>query len=822
MFYNYLVTAWRNITRHKLYAAINIGGLAIAFAATILISLFIIYEASYEDWIPGADKIYRMDLAYYSDETPGEIGEQYGVSMGPLKAALEKDFAEVDQVTRRAAAASTFVRDGQTFAEDYFMVDDNFFKVFGFSFIHGDLESALAGPGSLVLSESVAKKHFGDENPVGKTMETAGGTIFKVTGVYKDFPRNTDIFSWGGMFSYLDVEKYGSYAFLSDWRYNSISTFFTLKDGASIETIKPRLDDFLDRNMPLGANGEKPSEGRFLVPLALSDLYLYGTGAEDTLPGGGIKINLFFGVIGVLILFIAGFNYLNSSTALASMRAKEISMRKVVGAGQKQLIRQFLGESILIAFLAFLTSLVIVQMSLPWMDAFLGKPVSLNFLGGSSVATYAVILVPLIGMGAGIYPAFFLSRYKPSEIFMDKQINNPGGFTVRSLLVTLQFAASIGLIVVTLVVIAQHAYSISGDLGFEYEDKVILDGVGSSYVQPRTETLLAQYRNLPGVTEAALSYSYPASGRTDTSPVSRPGQVEDSIDFITHAVGFDYFKTYGVELLAGRTLSPAYAMDTITVPEEATSETIAPGSAVINETALKTLGFDSPDQALGQTVRVDLADGTGLLDLTIVGIVADFKELIVRQKVLPGVYFNHPSHFNYLTLSLEPGYGPALLEQIDGIWNSTLPDQLVEREFLDESLRLVYQATETQATMLSFFSGLAIIISCLGLYGLAAIAAIRRTKEIGIRKVFGATVPRIVMMMLRQFSHPVILANLVAWPIAWLYLDSWLAEFAYHIDLSPSFFVFAGFVSLMVASFAVGGSTFKVARTHPIKALRYE
>jgi putative ABC transport system permease protein len=822
MFKNYFVTALRNLKRFKLFSMINIGGLAVAFTASILIALFIVFETSYENWIPNAENIYRMDLAYFDDDNFGKMESQQGVSMGPLKAALEKDFSEIEQVTRWAWFGSTIKKGDDVFSEYYLGVDHNFFDVFKFSFIHGEIEHALEDPASVVLSERMAEKYFGDEYPLGKTLETASGTVFKVTGVFEDFPQNTEAFAGVDMFSAIDVEKYKSFAFLNDWRYNSITTYFTLKDGVAIETVQARLKDFLDQNMPWAANDKKPSDKQALVPLPLLDTRLHGVTNGDSLPGGGIKAVRFFGVIAALILAIAGFNYLNSSTAVASLRAREISMRKVVGAGQSQLVRQFLGESVLIALLAFLVSLVIVQLSVSWLDAFLGKPISSNLWEGTTLAMYALVLVPLIGLGAGLYPAFFLSRYKPSQIFMDKQINKPGALTFRALLVMLQFSASIGLIIVTLVIETQYTYSISGDLGFDRENKIILRGLNSSSAQDKMETLQDRYGSLPGIKGVAPSFSFPISGVNDTSPVTRPGQVEDSIQFISHAVGFDFFETYGIEILAGRTFSADRATDEIISPAEGGVEQITPGSAVINETALNDLGFGTSNKALGQTIRLDLDDGTGLLDLNIVGVISDFKELGVRQKILPSVYFNRPANFMFMTLSLEQGYAPSLLDQIDEIWNSTVSGQLVSRWFLDEFLREGFLAMETQASLLSIFSGLAIIISCLGLYGLASFAALRRTKEIGVRKIFGATVPRIALMMIKQFLTPIILANLVAWPIAWFYVDEWLTEFAYHINLNPLFFVVSGLVSLIVAGFAVGGSTFKIARAKPIHALRHE
>lgn len=820
MLLHHVKTAMRNILRHKLFAVINISGLALGLAASILILLFVRFEMSYEDWLPGAENIYRMDVQWL-DREKGGINGQSEWSPGPLKAALERDFGEIQNATRTAFRRVNMHRGSDVFSEIIIRADGNFFDVFKLPFVAGDPAGAIGDTSSIVMSETAAKKYFGDRNPVGETLVVNKDEAFRVTGVIEDLPRSTQLEF--NMITLFDLGQIKGSHYYDDWGSTTLITYFTLRPGASIDSILARLGDFLVRNVPpADANRTSFVNDTGLVPVALSDAHLMGRSGDDYMPGGGLRTVVTFTVVAFLILGIAIFNFVNSSTAAASLRAKEVAVRKVMGAHRAQLVRQFMGETVIIAMIALLLALALVELAMPWFRTFVDKPIEAAYLGDPALLLGLIVLGVFVGIGSGFYPALFLSRYRPARTLASGRGGAAGSPRLRTVLVLAQFAISIGLMIVAGVVYMQFRYASTMELGFDRDNKILLTGVGRQAVQDHIDTLKFELRAIPGVTGLTQSYVIPGDGTLSTRNTFARQLGDDFKLLRINPVDFGFFDIYGVAFLAGRALSPDHAGDTLRLPDNGDNESVTPANAIINQTTLAALELGTPEEAIGKTFKVFLDYGDGYAEMTVVGVVAEFKERSIRESVLPSVYYNRPDKHYTMTVALEPGAAPGVLDDIDTAWKGVFPEQPIHRSFLDLRLRELYKGAETRAKMLFAFSALAIVISCLGLYGLASFAAARRTREVGIRKIMGASVPDIVRLMVVQFSVPVLIANLVAWPVAWYFAHEWLRDFEYRIDIGPELFVGAGLAALVFAWITVGGHAYRSARTSPAQILRYE
>lgn len=810
MLRNYLVTALRNFCRHRLYSFINIVGLAVGLASAIFIVLFLRDELSWNSWIPGGGNIYRVDATLLF---PGVPTMRSAVTPFPLGAAMQSGIPEVQSSARDVAEDVTVRSGGRQFAESIDSVDPGFFDLIQLPLARGSRAHLLAGPDLIVLTERAARKYFGDSDPIGKILTVEGKFPLTVTGVLRDPPHNS---SFQSDFYISNKSKADSFGDKEQWLSTEALTYVRLSPGASIVDVVRRTQAILRRNadpskfIQTRLTGDQLIQTR-LIPLSAMHLSGDQTGSHDA---GSWTVVYGFAIIAALILAIACFNFTNLATARALTRAREVSLRKVVGAKRPQLIAQFLGEAILTALLALIVALAIVEILLPSFESFLARPMAIAYFADSLLPLGLIVTAILAGALSGFYPALVLSGFRPASL-LQAGAKLPGGSGIlRTALVVVQFAISIGLGVAAIVVFAQIRYAHSLDLGFNRDNIVVLERADALSDAART-SLMHRLATSPDIAGVAQSSAVPFGGLVQGTAVSRPGSA-GQLTMRILTVSPEFFHVYGTRLLAGRFLSRNRGTDEMSGIQD--SDRVDPEkNIVIDASAARNLGF-SPTGAVGQVVQV----GSSHAPVRIVGVTADARFFRSRDAADPTIYVDRPSFIYTLSIRVKAGHIPAALALIDRSWREFAPTIAIRRHFLDDSFDKLFASDEQQGEMFGIFVGIAIFIACLGLFGLAAFSAERRTKEIGVRKVFGARTGEIMRLLLWQFSIPVLISNVIAWPIAWYYLHGWLESYAYRITLSPVYFLAAGGAALVIAWVTVIGHSLIVARANPVHALRYE
>jgi putative ABC transport system permease protein len=818
MFQNYIATAVRSLLKNKLFSFINIMGLAIGLAASILIMLFVRYELSYENWLPNADNIYRVSSVWKTEGVPNAQGAWVS---GLLAGAMKEDFPEVKNITRVAGARRVYKHGDVLFSEDISRVDPSFFDVFDFEFVRGDGKSVLQANNTVAISEKLATKYFGTENPIGQTLIVNNEEIVEVRGVFKDLPENTELTF--NLIQLFDISSIKTRHYYLEWNSSTLQTYFTLQDGYDVTYINDRFDPFYIKHYPDETPETPVTDSQAMVALSIADAHLKGVTGDDYMPGGGMKTVFTFVIVAFLVVGVAVFNFVNSSTAVAQLRAKEVALRKTMGAKRRQLIQQFLSETAIICLLGFSVALILVELTMPAFRSFWDKPISADYLSDPALLGGMLILFPIVVLCAGYYPALYLTKFRPAETLTSNKSNTGEKAGLRKALVLVQFAVSIGLAIVATIIQLQFDFATKQNLGFERENKMILSGVYQKEVKASFETFEQEIERLLGVRSMARSYYAMGEGNYSGRSVSADWFGEGNHGVRFAPVEFGYFTTYNVPLLTGRNFNKDFSNDTFKpIKTEEGDETTVDGTAVINRTALKRFELKTPEDAIGKTIYMGVDDGLSRGAFTIVGVVEDFKERNVREPVSPTVFIIYPEYFQKATISLEPGSLPNITQEIERVWKTFYPNNPISYEFLDEKLELLYATAQRRSQMLFAFSVLAVIISALGLYGLASFTATRRTKEVGLRKVMGASSLRITAMMVRQFSMPVIWANVIAWPLAWYMAKDWLDGFEYRIEMDITIFIMFGVGALLIAWVTVGGHAWNVARKKPVTALRYE
>jgi putative ABC transport system permease protein len=755
-----------------------------------------------------------------------------GSSPGPTMAALEKDFTQIETGVRLWDTHATLKRGADVFREAFIFADPTFFDVFKLPMVSG--VAALPDATAVVISEAMARKYFGSMPAVGQVIdgnftfspENNGPRSLHVVGVFKDLPDNTHLkIDFLARLNESDFEK--APWVTQEWTSNNTLTYVKLRRGAQVDTVTSGLKAFIDRNAPaVSFNGQdfKISDFMKLSLLPLSDIHLHSKGFGQLKPPGDVRTVATFSAIAVMILIIACINFTNLATARASQRAREVALRKVLGAKRPQLVVQFLSESVLTALIALAIAIGLVELTLPTYNAVLDTHLGLDVSGFAVMFAALFVLLCLVGVVAGLYPALYLSGFLPSRILKaNKSAAAEGSGRLRTALVVVQFAISIGLLVCTAVVYGQTVYAKTLDMGYNRNGLMIVRL--SSYKQTGDFllTLKNQVAKVPGVVAATRSNDVPTDTDENNDIVEIPGKPSPQPLIIGQkTVDYDFFTTYRVPLIAGRYLDEQHGADVY--PEKQEDRETKGANIVINQKAVKRLGFGSAQEAVGQQLYASAGDvkNPGRMMLTIVGVVADFAFRSAHEEIEPIMFVWREATFRNLTLRYE-GVTPATIHDAIGrIWHELAPDYPYRAEFLDQLVEDQYKAETAQSEMFAAFAALAIIIACLGLYGSAAFTAERRTKEIGIRKVLGARVPQVVKLLVWDFSKPVMLANLIAWPAAWLLMRDWLNGFQYRISLNPAVFVLAGAAALMIAWATVAAHAARAARSNPIHALRYE
>jgi len=822
MFRNYLVTALRNIIRHKLYSAINIAGLAVGLACAIFIALFTQDELSYDKWVPDTGNLYQVDVTMHLPSLPDWVT---AVAPFPLTAFMKDHLPEVTAIARLWPQHMTVNVGDRQFAEAIGEVDPGFFQVIRLPLISGDPAQVLLQPESAVISQSTARKYFGDADPIVKIIGIAMAACgpervycpekapLRITGVMADLPHNSQ-FAEDIFIPHTSVVDRITEAGKQLWFSLGAAGYVRLAPGSDPKAMVAKLNGLLDQDVSLKSETDTklPVSKMMdvtLTPFTQVHLGTEGKGGAMTPPGSWSTI-YGLGTIGALILLIACFNFMNLATARATMRAREIALRKCVGANRRQLIVQFLGESVVMALMGLLVALALVEVFLPAYGQFLGRPLALHYLSDWPLLASMLVLAVVAGLFSGSYPALVLSSFKPATVLKANKGGQQGSGRLRTVLAVLQFSVSIGLAITASVVFAQTNYERHLEMGFRRDNIVTINTMRRLTVDQR-DSFAHILRGNPGVIGVAMSSDTPLSGIFSSGIVRLPGQPDKIIMYSTEITP-DFPDLYGMRLLAGRQLSEARGDDAVTPRTDPANEG---HNILINETAAKRFGY-TPQQAIGKPLIVNKSQ------LRIAGVLADAKVDGARQAVRPSMYFYNKRGTPYMSVLLRPDTAPATLAFIDKTWRRFAPTAVITRSFVSDDFAKLYASDEKQGTLLAVFVGLAIFIACMGLFGLAAFTAGRRTREIGIRKVFGARVRDVLGLLWWQFSAPVLLANLIAWPAAWYYLHGWLQGFVYRVSLSPLYFFVAGFGALLIAWVTILAHALRVARTNPIHALRYE
>jgi putative ABC transport system permease protein len=835
MWRNYVTVGIRALTKNKAYAFINIAGLALGLAACVLILLYVRYETSYDRWMKDADRAFQLQTFYQATETGGEEMKMQ-VSAITAGRALKKDYPQqVESLVWVRGFSPVVLQDGQASEiEDLRMADGNLFEIFPVPFIHGSPATALPDTNSIALSESEARKRFGTTDAIGKRLtivDNMGNVDYRVTGVFKDWPKNTS-FSANAVARFdLGVQFADREQVVTGWSNQQGWNYVRLRSPEDAALINANMPAWEKRNIPdeiTEGRRENVGDVQDYRLTAVPDVHLGEAQDASVEPGNDRLTVITFAVIALLILGMACINFTNLATARASQRAREVALRKVLGASRKQLILQFLGESILVTAIAMIVALAAVELLLPAFDAFLEADMRLSYLGSDGVLLPVLALVVVVGVAAGLYPAFYLARFEPAKILKANKSSSDaqGSGRLRNALVVGQFAVSIGLIICTAVIYAQTVYARTADAGYQRDGLLQVGNLGYKGVDGRDTQVTEQIRRVPGVVAAARTQIAVNPGGNSVSSVYLPGSTT-GIDLGQYAVETDFFRTMGMKIVAGRGFSDAVGRDDATTPyplDRAAEQAFAHRgqNIVITREAARRLGFANPQDAIGKEARSQMTlPELGMVPLTIVGVVEDARFRSVRDPLQPIMYIMQRNGFGDIVVRFN-GDPATVRDQVGAVWKRVIPQVPFEGEFADDIVREQYERDEARGQLFAGFAVLAIVIGCLGLFGLAAFTAERRTKEIGIRKVLGAKSRDIVRLLVWQFSRPVLIANLIAWPVAWWLMRDWLNGFDARISLTPAPFLLAGLLALMIAVLTIGGHAWRVAQTSPIKALRYE
>ena len=832
MWRNYVTVGIRALAKSRTYAFINIFGLAVGMAACLMILLYVRYEFSYDRWVPDADRIYQVQSWYKSSET----GREAQLQMTPWVAgkSLRDNFPQIEREVYVTNNDPVFFRDGQaTSTEDYLWVDGDFLGVVPLPLVRGD-GRALSKVNSAVLTQSEARRRFGTDDVVGRTMTLITRGVhrdFRITGILRDLPRNSH-FRINSLIR-IDYPAYNvdQPFVLECWGCQNGHVYVRLRPGADVDQIRAGLQAWERRVIPDTVAGEaraNAGDDQDWHIVNLEDVHLGRAQAAAMAPGNDRTTIVTFAVVALLILGMAIVNFTNLATARASQRAREVALRKALGASRRQLIVQFIGESIIMTLVAMLVAVALVEILMPAFSAFLEADIRVSYFGADGIIVPVLLLVIVVGILGGLYPAFFLSRFEPASVLKANQSasETPGSGLLRSILVVAQFAVSIGLIICTAVIYGQTVYARTLDPGFNRSNILQIDELSRYQLLDKGQMLVDRMRRIPGVEAVGRTTIGVATDNNNNTGVMVPGR-SDPVDIGIYSVDEGYLEAMGLQLLAGRWFDERRPMDDMTVPfpqDLAAERAMAARGAniVINELAARRLGIRNPADAVGRTFRAALVDNdVGLVPVTVIGVVRDARFRNVRLPLDPIMFNNTNMGHTHIVLRFN-GNPPDIRAAAERVWKSVTREVPFTAEFSDDVVAELYEAEDARAQTFAAFALLAIIVACLGLFGLAAFTAERRTKEIGIRKVLGARTRDIVRLLAWQFSKPIIIANLIAWPVAWWVMQDWLNNFDARIDLGVTPFLLAGAIALAIALGTIAAHAIKVARANPIHALRYE
>jgi len=806
MFINYLKITLRNTLRHKGHAAINLAGLAVSIACCMVIFIHIQDELSFDRFHANAARIYRVTRDWKRAEGGGTLAANTPAAVGPN---LTAEYPAVEKFARVMFPhpQSVLVGNGQSrfYEEGFYWADSTFFDIFSFKLKRGHAHTALVEANSLVLTESMARKYFGDQDPMGRTLtiETWSRDDYKITGILAEVPHNSHLqFNFLGSVRGADQRYAYAYSGEGQWTNSLGYTYVLLRNGASAKELEAQLASFGERHLGEFARHRGFEPDFKLQPLA--DIYLHSNLNVEAGPTSDITYVYLFAVIAALILIIASINYMNLATARSARRGREVGLRKVLGAQRSALVLQFIGESLLMCFAALLLATTVAELMLPIFNSLSGKSLEFDYSQHPHLFFVFICIAGGVGLMAGSYPAFVLSALRPVATLKGELKSGRLGLLLRRALITIQFTASIILIVATIVVMKQLAFVRSQPLGFD-QNQVAIIPIRDGEMRRHTESLKQEFLESPSIVSVSAAAGVP--GRTmlvDGFPV-RPAGADGSAQIPMQIVGVDYdfFKTLDVKLMDGRFFQKEMRKDSAS-------------AFIINESAAKAWGWDVP---IGERLELVMDDGKKGV---IIGIVQDFHFASLHEKVEPMVFHIWPQRYSCFAVKMRAGDIPESMAFLRTTWSRMLPHRPFEFFFLDEEFDRQYAKDERVGKIFGYAATLAIFVAGLGLFGLAAFMAEQRTKEIGVRKVLGASVAGIVGLLSKDFIKLVLIANVVAWPVAYFAMNRWLQNFAYRLDLGWWVFALAGGLALVIALLTVSTQAIKAALANPVEALRYE
>ncbi|SHN12181.1 ABC transporter permease [Chitinophaga sp. CF418] len=805
MLKNYLKIAWRNMLRKKAYSAINITGLAIGITCCILITLYVQDELSYDRYNTNFDKIYRVLHAYRNpkdvDRNSSPAPEDYQVwGNAPVAPTLAADFPEIKKIVRFTSPNTFLLEHGERrFQEEGFVfTDSTVFDVFSWKMLAGNPKVALVAPNSVVLTKSVAQKYFGNQNPLGQTLRVDNQETFTVTGVIEDVPANSHL-SFNGLVSMSTFRNWRAEIF-DEWGYIDFYTYFLIPEHTDIKTLEAKIPEFTSRHYP--------QSDRSIYTIAfepLSAAYLHSKAQRQPGPTGSLSNVYIFSIIAIFVLLIACINFVNLSTARSMERAREVGVRKAVGAYQQGLIYQFLTESILISFSAVLLAIVFTILALPAIREISGKPLTHSLLLSWKI-TPALLLMPFIlGLLAGGYPAWVLARFRPVEVLKGQFRSSNKGIALRKALVIVQFSLSIALIAGTMIVHSQLRHLRSHSLGFRQDQMLVIDYGGDQKVNESFETIKAILAKNPAVQSITASRAVPGDFYPNgtTFIESRNGDMKAEVPGM-YEIDYDFIPAYEIKMAAGR----AYSRDFPTDAKEA---------LIINEAAAKQYGYSNTEEIVGK--RFEQWGRKGI----VIGVTKNFNYQSLHKKVEPlAMRMAPPQAQNKLSLRIKTDHLQKTIKELEQTWSTVAPHRPFLYSFLDESFNRQYKQDARFGELFAAFAGLTIFIACLGLFGLATYATEQRVKEIGVRKVLGASVTNIVQLLSSDFIKLVLVAILIATPVIWWAMQEWLQGYAYRITIQWWMIAMAGILAVVTAFLTVSLLAMKAAMMNPVKALRTE
>lgn len=805
MIKSYFKTAFRNLKRNKSYTFINVIGLTVGIAACLLIFLVIQFETSFDNYHKKKDSIYRVgsirntqDGVHYTSGVSFPVGSGLRIDFPQLKEVASIFKNDDDRITIETNGSAELKK----FQADVFFAEPEFFRMFDFAWLAGDAKTALTDPGNVVLTQEIAETYFGDwRSAMGNTIKrnNRDNEVYKVTGILKNVPVNTD-FPLGVVCSYSSLKNTTASGNLEDWvsTWGYAYTFVVLPDNYPVEKFNKELIAFAKKHKP----AEYAQDAYIAQPL--SDIHFnndFGNYRDHTFSRSLIKA---ISLIGIFLLVIACVNFINLATAQAVNRSKEVGVRKVMGSSRRQLTWQFLSETALITITSLIAAVLIAGFVLPLLNKLLSIKMTLAFLWQPSTIAFLLITSVLVTFLSGLYPAIILSGFNPITALKSKITSKMiGGISLRRGLVVFQFGISHILIIGTIIVVSQMNFFRTASLGVDKSAILVVPIPGDSTSRTRIDVLRNDLSKHPGIKNVSFSFSSPANAGNWSSDF-RFDNAEKSTNFnaIFRWADTAYFSTYNIRFTAGR---PYYPSDTA-------------NEFVVNETLLKKLGVSDPKQAIGK--KINLWDGNKIG--FIVGVVKDFNALSLKEPMAPVILGNWKDVYQVVNIKIAPGQDKSTLSYIESLWNKAFPAAVYQSQFFDETIEDFYMQENRLSQLYTIFAIIAIFISCLGLYGLISFMAVQRTKEVGVRKVLGATAGNIVYLLSKEFTLLILIAFVIAGPIAYLLMNKWLQNYTYRVEIGATVFIIAIIGSMIIAWITAGHRAIKAAVANPVKSLRTE